>query len=71
MFSVRFFQFVLYTYDTGQMSDSIHLYSSNLQSLVFLVNSHSPLLCFGSTCARPFFSLSYKVILPNSFEIIH
>jgi hypothetical protein len=46
-FSVRFFQFLLYTSNTGQMSDSIHLNFSNLQSLVFLVNSHSPLLCFG------------------------
>lgn len=52
VFSVRFFQFVLYTYDTGQMSDSIRIFNSNLQSLVFLVNSHSPHLCF--SCIAPF-----------------
>jgi len=44
--SISFFQFLFYTTNTGQMSDSILLIFSNLQSLVFLVNSHSPHLCF-------------------------
>jgi len=47
--SVSFLQFSLYTSNTGQTSDSIHLYFSNLQSHVFLVNSHSPHLCFSFT----------------------
>jgi len=54
---------------TGQVSEPLPKFSF-LQIPVFLLNSRHFLFCAIQKYGHPF-SLSYRVILPSSFSIIH